>query len=114
MEIGLISNPHNKAKALFRRSKARRHVGKFADALEDIRVAASLKPNDEMIQADVLETERLLVLSKEEMVAYIAGQPQAPPLMSFTKSLAISSQLDLGYIKLPPSMDMRAVAPPTF
>jgi len=93
LEIGLISNPNNKSKALFRRSKA---DGISVKSLMRLKIFAlqPLKPDDATIQADVLETERLLALTEKELAAYIAGQPKAPAMMSFQDGLALSSQLD--------------------
>jgi len=44
--------------------------------LLDFRAAAVLMPADASIQADIVETERLLALTKKEAAAYVARQPK--------------------------------------
>lgn len=82
--------------------------------LLDFRAAAVLMPADASIQADIVETERLLALTKKEAAAYVARQPKPPPMMSFSQGMSLAEGLDMRYIKLPPFMDMRAVEPPVF
>jgi hypothetical protein len=71
-------------------------------------------PDNAAIQTDVVETERLLALTKREAAAYVARQPKPPPLMSFSQGMALAEGSDMRYMTLPAFMDMRAVEPPTF
>ncbi|KAF9467604.1 hypothetical protein BDZ94DRAFT_969036 [Collybia nuda] len=114
LHMDLITNPINKAKALYRRSQARRSLGKFNEALDDIEAASALHPTDITIRSNMKEIKALSqsITSPDSLKAYVASQPKSPPAIPFMEAMKIMSGETL--IKRLGFMDLRVVKPPTF
>jgi len=118
-DTSLMTGTKNKTKAYLRRARARRYQGKVSGAVEDIHVAAALTQDDPDVQADVVECERVATLSEAKLKAYLSGLPKPPAAMTWNQESGLGKtvngkNVDLDYIKVPASVDIRKTSPPTF
>lgn len=66
-----------------------------------------------------MECERVAALSKARLAAYLSGLPKPPAAMTWNQESGLGKtvngkNVDLDYIKVPASVDIRQTPPPTF
>ncbi|KAK0194001.1 hypothetical protein F5146DRAFT_1134784 [Armillaria mellea] len=119
LTIGYLTNPVKRAKALYRRAKARCHLGNLnKEGLEGINLALELQPGETAILALKDELTRLLgtVVSAAGLKRYLDQQPQPSDKISWSQGLNTAGQLieEWRYDKLSKDSPLRGSLPPMY